>query len=167
MAEFIDQFGIDWKLFLAQAVNFFILLFVLKRFAYGPIVELFKKRRQGIEEGIRMRAEAEKHLAEVDTLKEKILTDAEKEALLTITKAENAGKRHKEEILKDAGAKTEIMRAEAQRTIAQERATLRETLYNDTQELVRLGIARVLGKLPARERDAALIDEALRELKNV
>ena len=70
MAELIQNFGLDWRLLLAQAVNFFILLFLLKRFAYGPILNALKTRKTKIEEGIRFGKEAEKRLGEIDILRE-------------------------------------------------------------------------------------------------
>ena len=36
--QLISTFGVDWKLLIAQLINFFVLFFVLKRYAYGPIV---------------------------------------------------------------------------------------------------------------------------------
>ncbi len=165
MAEFIRHFGIDWKLFLAQAVNFFILLFVLKKFAYGPILELFRKRRTEIQEGIAMRREAEKHLREVDSEKQKILSNAEREAISLIDHARETAKKQHQEIVAEAGAKAESIRAQTKHAILQERAAMTAALYDDAKELVRLGVQRVLQKIPAKNRDQMLIKEALRELE--
>ena len=38
MSELLSKLGIDWRLLIAQLINFLILLFVLRRFAYKPIL---------------------------------------------------------------------------------------------------------------------------------
>ena len=44
MEELIKTFHIDIKLILAQLVNFGIVLFVLKRYAYGPVLKMMQER---------------------------------------------------------------------------------------------------------------------------
>jgi F-type H+-transporting ATPase subunit b len=48
----IKNFGIDWKIFLAQLVNFGIVFFVLKKFAFSQIQKLLKERQAKIEKGL-------------------------------------------------------------------------------------------------------------------
>ena len=56
---------------------------------------------------------------------------------------------------------------EAKRIIAEEKAKMGEEVYEGAGELVRLAVAKVLGKFPAKERDEVLVREALQELKTV
>lgn len=167
MSELIKHFGIDWRLLLAQAVNFLILLWILKRFAYGPILRLLKRRKEEIEKGLRYTKEAEEALANVGTLKERILSEARSEALKIVSAAENAAKKRKEEILQEASQKAEVVVMEAKRLIAGEKAKMKESIYEEAEEMVRLGITKVLGKMPSEERDRELIREALQELKSI
>ena len=51
--ELLFQLGINWKLFLSQAVNFFILLGVLTFFVYKPLIKVIKERNQKISEGLK------------------------------------------------------------------------------------------------------------------
>src|SRR3989344_3068926 len=52
MDDFVRHFGIDAKLLLAQAANFLLLLFILKRYAYGPLLKMMKTRKDEIAKGI-------------------------------------------------------------------------------------------------------------------
>jgi F-type H+-transporting ATPase subunit b len=40
----LANIGVDWKLLLAQVVNFGILLWVLKRYAYQPMLKMMDGR---------------------------------------------------------------------------------------------------------------------------
>lgn len=167
MEELIKHFGIDWKLLLAQAVNFLILLVVLKKFAYGPILRMLKKRREEIEKGLKFTQEAEKRLTKVGEEREQILKESRVEGLSIISGAENTAKTRKEEITKEAAKKSEAIVEEAKKVIAEEKAKMGEQVYKEAGEMVRLAIAKVLGKMPSEERDEALIKEALKELRKV
>ena len=167
MQEFITHFGIDWKLFLAQIINFSVILFLLRKFAYQPILNMLQERRQGIEKGVQMRELAEKNFKESDEQKNRILQYANAEALVVVNRAEEIGKGRQEEIIKETDKKVEGIIGDARRIIDQEKTKMTDDVTAEAQDLVRLAVAKVLGKMPASERDMKLISEALRELKSV
>ena len=45
MLELAEKLGLDWKLLLSQAVNFLVLLALLRQFAYKPLLKILKERR--------------------------------------------------------------------------------------------------------------------------
>ena len=165
MDELIRHFGIDIRLLLAQAVNFFILLFVLWKFAYGPILRTLKMRRREIEKGLEFTKKAEEELKRTNELREETLKIARGEALGIVSEAESLGKKRKEEMVREANKKVESVVADAKRAIEEEKSKMGETVYKNAQELVKSSIVKVLGKMPAGERDQHLIEEALKELK--
>lgn len=167
MTELIHHFGIDWKLLLAQAVNFFILLLLLKKFAYRPILEMLKKRKEKVEAGLRFSKEAEETLGRVGEEREEVLKQARGEALKIITRSEQTAHEKGGEIIQQANKKVEEVIAAAKRLMEEEKTKVGQEVYREARGLVRLGLERVLGRMPARERDEILIQEALRELKSV
>ncbi len=167
MQEFITHFGIDWKLFLAQIVNFSVILFVLRKFAYQPILKMLRERREGIEKGVEMRAEAEKNLKDSDEMRNRTLQQAHAEALGIVNRAETIGKEKQDQILKETDVKVEGIIADARRVIQAERGKMNDEVYHDAETLIRAALTGVIGKLPASQRDATLISEALAELKTI
>ena len=167
MQEFITHFGIDWKLFLAQIVNFSVILFVLRKFAYQPILKMLRERRENIEKGIEMSARAEKNLKESDETRNRMMQQAHAEALGIVNRAEQIGKEKQDEILKQTDVKVEGIIGDARRVIEQEKAKMSDEVYHDAQDLIRLSLTSVIGKIPVSERDNALISEAIGELKTL
>lgn len=165
MSELLHNFGVDWRLLIAQAINFLVVLIVLKVFAYGPIVAMLRKRREDIEQGLEASREARERLAQAEELKEAAAEKAREAALMIVSQAEDLAEKRKEEIAIQATHKGEAIIAEAKRTIEQEKAKIQEEVYAEAHGLIRTALARVLGKMPAKERDEALIKEALQELK--
>src|SRR5438045_7541927 len=61
-----DTFGWNWKLFLSQVISFCIVAFLLRRFAYKPILAVLEDRRRKIEEGQLNAEKIRKELAEAE-----------------------------------------------------------------------------------------------------
>ena len=167
MEELIRNFGIDWKLLLAQAVNFFILLFLLKKFAYQPLFDLMRRRREEIESGLRFAEKAKEELAAIAQTREKELQKARSEALNVVTQAEELGKSKRDELVREAHKKVEGVVSGARRLIEEEKAKMGEVVAKDARVLIQRGLEKVIGVMPSEEKNTSLIDSALRELRTV
>jgi F-type H+-transporting ATPase subunit b len=167
VSEFFTNFGIDWKLLLAQVVNFFLLLLILKKFAYKPLIGMLNSRKKAIEDGIKFSEESEAKLANVKVLEKEKLDKAKAEALEIVSKAEKLGDKRKEEILLDAQMKCAEIESYSKKKIEQDKETMLGDVKNEAKNLVNVGIMKALGKMEPTERDRELIKLALEELKAV
>lgn len=165
MEEILHNLGIDWKLLIAQVINFAILFIILKVFVYKPILGILNKRKQDIEKGIEFSKSAEERLKSADLEKAETLRAAKEKALAIVTEAEGAGNVRKSEILNEAQAKRDSMVSEAKVIIDEHKHKMLEGVYASAEGLVRAGLEKVLGRMPASERDQQLIKDALKELK--
>lgn len=111
--EIINNFGLDPKLLVAQIVNFLIVLFILKKLLYKPILEIFKKRQATIREGLEnaedARIKLEKVLVEEKNIlrnaqfqSKKIIEDAKQELTVITRQVNDETKTHTEKLLNDA-----------------------------------------------------------------
>ena len=102
MGEFIEQFGIDGWLLLAQTVNFSILLFVLWRFAYQPVLNMLEKRRKRVKKSIAQAEQIEKDRARTSKEFEATLLEAKAEAEAIVAKAKKTGEELKAQMQQEA-----------------------------------------------------------------
>jgi F-type H+-transporting ATPase subunit b len=93
---------IDWFTIIAQVINFLILIFLLKRFLYGPLIAAMKKREKRISDELRTaeksRLEAERRALELSTEKEELA----KNRMLLQTKAQHEVQKWQDEELEKA-----------------------------------------------------------------
>ena len=87
MSELLSKLGIDWKLLIAQIINFLVLLFVLWKFAYGPILAILDKRTKKIEQGLKDAEASRKKLADSEERQKEILKMARTEGKEIVEKA--------------------------------------------------------------------------------
>jgi len=87
--EIIKNFGLDPYHLGAQIINFLIILFILKKFVYKPVLDILKKREDTIREGLKQAEEGRRILDEALVKEKSILQDAQKKAGKIIEDARN------------------------------------------------------------------------------
>ena len=100
--DLIDKLGIDLKLLIAQAVNFLILLFILTKLVYKPILKLLDKRKKMIEQNVEDTRQIEERLTKIEEEKDKIISEASKKAMEEVEKAKKEAEEEKQKILTNA-----------------------------------------------------------------
>src|ERR1041384_7823899 len=75
-----QTFGWNWQLFLSQVISFVIVAFLLKRFAYKPILAVLEERRRKIEEGQINAEKIKKELAEAEKRYQQIVAKGNADA---------------------------------------------------------------------------------------
>lgn len=135
---------IDWFTVTAQAINFLVLVYLLKRFLYGPIIKAMDEREKRIalrlEEGQRKKNEAER---EVERYLEKNRDlDNRREALLSEIKGEADARR--KELMNEARGEVEAIRANWYEAIQREKEAflqdLRQRVGKETCAIARLAL---------------------------
>ncbi len=162
MQQIFSQLGINWSLLLSQAVNFALLLIVLRIFVYTPLIKLLHDRRVRIEDGLAKADEADRRLHEVDLMGKEALKRAENEAVALLKRTEDRAKELEARLIGEIKKKEdEEAAAVAARLRAQEEASRRET-EKEAAALVRRAIIRTV-ELSPEAVDDALIARAVKE----
>ena len=162
MQELVHNFGLDWKLFLAQAANFFIVLVVLRFTIYKPLLDFLAKRRVKIEEGIAQAEEAKQKLHEAQELKKIKLKEAEAEVVSVMKNAELRAKEETQKMMNEAAKKeTELMKTALER-IEAEKVSERKKLYDEAVTMVKRIIVKAV-ELDPKSIDDKLIEKVAKE----
>ncbi len=166
MQQLLSQLGINGELLLSQAVNFVLLLIVLRIFVYKPLLKLLHDRREKIQGGLVKAEEAARRLHEVDEMSKGKIKHAEAEAIGILKKTELDAKALEEKMLIAAKRREEeAMQGAAVRLRSQEEES-RRAMEKEAATLVRLAITRTV-ELSPEKIDDALIAKAVGEAKNL
>lgn len=166
MSELLEKLGVDWKLLLAQAANFLIILTVLRLTVYKPLIRVLNERRSRIEKGLKDAATASRHLGEVEAEGKKKMAQAEKESLAILSLAEDRAKTKEAELIAVAKGKEGEILKNAERMIEVKRVEAEVALYKDAVEIVRSAIAKTTNLSP-NAIDRALVEEGIQAVKKV
>lgn len=161
----LEQLGINWKLFLSQAFNFFILLIILRAFVYKPLLAAIKKRQEKIKEGLQKAQEADIRLKEVDVIAKGKLKDAEQESIQIISNTEVRAKELEQSLKLKAEQKQQELMAQAQAAYERQKEESKNLVLGQAALLVKKIIAKTV-ELKPDAIDEALINKAASQLKN-
>ncbi|TXG77280.1 F0F1 ATP synthase subunit B [Candidatus Dojkabacteria bacterium] len=159
--EILEKLGVDWKLLLAQAVNFLVLLWVLKRFAYKPILTALEARTKRIEQGLKDAEASQSKLQGVIEEEKKILSPVREEARSILREAEGSAKKRDALMLDETKKKIDRMIAEADAHLAENQAKLLREAQAELAEIVLLATKKVLNEKVETQLDTELIKKSL------
>ncbi len=144
MEQIITVFGINWKLLLIQAVNFGLLLFILHRYLYKPVLAMVDMRRLKIERAIKHAEQAETELGEAEAQKASILRLATQKGDEIIDAAKKHAETEEHMMMKDAHRKAVHLLNEAERRVAREREEMIEKAEREVARMAVLAAEKVL-----------------------
>ncbi|MDP2838236.1 MAG: F0F1 ATP synthase subunit B [Candidatus Moranbacteria bacterium] len=159
--EVLAKLGIDGKLLLAQAVNFAVLFWVLRRFAYKPMLDFLEKRTVRIEQGLKDAEAAKEKLGAMEVKEKAVLVDARKEAQAIIALAEASAKKRDVERGAETEAKMKRLLADAQVKITEEHNKALTQAKAEIGELVVLSVEKILREKIDVAKDKELIEKYL------
>jgi F-type H+-transporting ATPase subunit b len=131
---------------LVTLLTFALLMFLLKKLAWGPLMGIMKQREEHVAKEI---DEAEKSRVEANKLLEEqreMLKEARKEAQLMIENAKKHGETQREEIILTARAEAERMQETAKVTIEQQKEQAIAAVRDQVASLSVLIASKVIEK---------------------
>jgi len=160
----LQDLGVDGPKLIAQLINFAIVLFVLWRFAYKPVLEMLENRRQKIAESMDNAEKIKTELAETQAERDKVLAEANQKAQEMIADAKEAAQQVGEAEGQKAVKQAEEIIRKAREATDADRDQMMSDLRAEIGRLVVETTAKVSGKVLTTEDQQRLIDETNREL---
>lgn len=156
--------NIAWFNAIYQLVVFFILLMLLKKYAFGPIIGMMQKREEHIADQItsaeKNREEAEKYLAEQRAEIQK----AREEAQNIVANAKKLSEQQTEEMIQSAKVEAERMKDIALAEIKREKEQAVTALREQVASLSVLVATKVIERELDEKAQAELIAGYLKEV---
>ena len=165
MQEILSKIGFDWHVALANLINFLIILFVLKKYAWGPIGKMIAERNKNIKDGLEnAKLNAEK-LKETKTEYEETIRKAHLEAQAIFAKGKKESELKKIEMMEDAKKETAKILASGRASLEEEKRKMLEDAKKELVDLVASATEKVLTKGITNQIDNMLIEQSVKELR--
>jgi F-type H+-transporting ATPase subunit b len=162
--DILNQFGVDPKLLAAQVVNFLLLLFILQRFLYKPILKVLKQRQDTIANSLKNAEKIEQRLEQTEADREKTLEQASLEAQKIINEATQASNQLIAQARDEATKQMEQILAQAREQIKLDQAKMQQEIREELADLVVIGIEKVAGKVLTSKDQKEIIRKSLKDL---
>jgi F-type H+-transporting ATPase subunit b len=157
-------FEISPGLFVWSLITFLILLGLLYKFAFNPLMRMQKARQDSIHQAITeaesLRDEAQQLLANY----KQQLAEAREEATAIIERARKAGESTKAEVIEEARAQAEATLAKARQQIERDTNQALQRIREEVADLTVAATEKVARKSLTEEDQLRLIQEAINEI---
>lgn len=165
VAAVAQSFGLNVKLFLAQLLNFGLLVFILWRLLYKPLINFMEERSKKIAAGLKDAALYQEKLALLETERQNVLTKADVRAGEVLMQASAEGEEIKRQAKAEAEKTAALVVEKAKEEAKREKDAVMVEVEAAASDLVVLAAEKVLRHKLDATADKRLIDEALKELK--
>lgn len=157
--------NISWFEIIAQIVNFFIILFILQKLLYKPVMKAMAQRQERIQKA---QKEADAKMKEAETLVaayDKKTEEIESERKTILETARTEAREKKESLLADYQKEAESKRQLYLKEIEDEKESfLRHLRKNLGESAVKIA-SRILSALSSKELEAEVFETFLADLK--
>ena len=161
-----ETFGIHWSLLIAQVVNFFLVVLVLKKFAFGPIQALLEQRRERIVAGEEKLKRIEKQLAESEATSAAAIAKANEDAQRLIAEAKEGAASFSQQKAQEATAQAQQILVKAEAAANADRQRISAELKREFGRLVSSTTSQVTGKVLTSDDQARINEEAISKVGN-
>ncbi len=160
----VDILTPDVTMVILTWLTFFVLLFILKKFAWRPILDSLQQREDYIRQSLKEADEAKRQLQEVQAEKERILEEARQKSQTIVEdsrrsaaelarQSDQKAKANARQIVESAHQQTEGERERVRRQLRQESAAVAVTLAS-----------KIIKENMDNDKNRRLVQEALKEI---
>ncbi len=157
--------GLNASAFAIQLITFVLVFMVLKRFAFKPIARMLEKRRQTIEDGVKLGIRMEKERAKLDKEIADVMRDARAEADKIISNGQKEAREIIRESEKAGQRKVDAMISDAEARINEETKEAKHRLEKEIVGMVSEATEAIVEEKVDATKDAKLIEKALKKQK--
>ncbi len=146
---------------LATLLIFLILMALLKKFAWGPLMGVMQQREELVSSEIEAAENARKESAKLLEEQRSLLKEARTEAQTIVESAKKQGEIQRDEIVNAARTEANRLKESAVREIETEKEKAIAAVRQEVVSLSVLAASKVLGKEISEEDNSALIKETI------
>jgi len=160
MEQLLDNFSLD--LFVKQTILFLLLIFLMVKFAWKPIINALNDREEGIQGALDAAENAKREMANLQADNEKLLKEARAERESMLKEAREIKTKMIEDAKGEAQVEADKMVAQAQAAIEAERKSAIADLKGQVAALsVEIAEKVVRHELSDKQKQLSLVDDML------
>ncbi len=156
----------DPGLFIWTIVTFLLLLWGLKKLAWGPLLEALETRQNAIRKSLDDAQQAKVELERLNAESGHIIQRARVDAEAIISQSRSDGDRLREEIRAKARAEADHIVKNAERQIQLETSRALDQIRREAVDLSVMIASKIIQRSLSKEDNERLIDEALKQVES-
>lgn len=163
----MENLGIQPIQLLAQAINFLLLLYILKKYLYKPILKILDNRKKKIEEGLEYTEKTKIEFEKSEKIKQEMIEEAKQEAQKLLTEAKKSVKKQQVLILEDAEAQAKVLLNKAKKDIDVQRIEMEKDIHEQAVKIALRIVEKVIKESVDDTSHHNIINKKIKEIAKV
>lgn len=161
----MDKLGIEPTLLAAQVVNFLVIIIVLQKLLYKPILTMLEKRKREIADGVALAARLKDEEEKLKEMTEKALAKAREDAMSIIEDAKKQAKEVEKELVAEAHAQAAAVIARGKLEAEEAHKSAKKAIAGEAVDLAVVMAKRLLSSVMGAKEQHALISKRVKDLE--
>ncbi|OIO14684.1 ATP synthase F0 subunit B [Candidatus Gottesmanbacteria bacterium CG11_big_fil_rev_8_21_14_0_20_37_11] len=163
----MENIGIEPSQLLTQVINFLLMVILLTKLLYKPVLKALDERKKKIEESLKLAEEIKLEADKNEKKRQEIINKSKQEAKQIIEEAKKTAKQVEAEIIMKAHNEAEMIIEKGKKDIEGEREQMEKQLRNKTIEIASEMAEKVIGMVLSDSDHHKIINNKLKDLKNI
>ena len=160
----MDKIGVEPVALLTQILNFLLMVFILTKILYKPILKMLDERKKKIEEGLKYTEKMQLEMMKLEKKKAEILDKAHEEAKKIVEEGKKAGKNLEADIIRLAHEEAKHVIESGKKEVNSEKAKMLKTLHRETIDISITMVEKILKDVLSPEDQKSIIDKKLKQI---
>ncbi len=163
----IAALGINGTWFIAQLLNFIIVLLIFWKWVYKPVVKMLDRRAETIEKSLKDAKTLETRVAKLEVERTKVIADAKAEATGILETTRKDAEDRKQEMLAKTKAEVERVIKDGKARLLKEKEAMIQDAKKDIATIAVEAARKVLADSVDAKKSQAMAEEAVELLTKV
>jgi F-type H+-transporting ATPase subunit b len=163
----MEKLGIEPTLLIAQIVNFLIIVALLTKYLYKPILAMLEKRKKEIAEGLALTAKMQEEEERLKEKREKVLEAARKEAQGILDSVRKQAKDEEKEILAAAHKEAAVILEKGKADVERARVDMEKHVQESAITLAVAMAKRLIGNVLSSDDKHKVILKHMKDLESM
>lgn len=163
--ELFSALGIDYKILIAQVLNFVLLGFILYKIGYKPILKFVQERTATIELGVKQASQAKAALDTATAEQQRLIAQAKTAAQAVLDEAKTQAETQGQLLVERSKAEASKVIDQAKQDIRLQQEKMLQAAKAELGTVVVLACERILKEKLTAPADQALVERTLADLR--
>jgi len=156
----LGALGVDWKLFVAQLINFSVVLFVMWKFVYTPLLKAIDARSAKLDKGLKDAEAAAAAKTGAEKASEEAILSARREAQRILEEAQKLSDANRAEMKLKTQEELKALVSQGKEALSAEKEKMVREARAEIAELAVMAAGKALGEKMTEAQKKAMLESA-------
>lgn len=161
----MEGLGIDYRLLIAQILNFVLFLLIFKKFFAKPLTRYIAQQKTQGEEKEKLMTELKNKEQSMKEQEKEIIENAKTQASLILNDVQESAEELRKDLLQKAQSEAEHIKIQAKKSLEEDRLMLTQELKKDIIKTSALILKSTLKEIINKDMEETITEQLLQKLK--